>query len=90
MSESPAQRELEVLASAKKSMDVREAFERNPDRVEELSFELEGLYVDMSKQRLDEETRAALLELADEADVRGAIGDLFGGCLLYTSDAADE
>ncbi|MDG1674661.1 MAG: hypothetical protein P8H88_04365, partial [Flavobacteriales bacterium] len=74
LSDSPAQRDLEVLASAKKSMDVRKAFQSNPHRVQELSFELEGLYVDMSKQRLDTETQKALLALAEEADVQGAIG----------------
>lgn len=86
LSDSPAQRDLEVLASAKKSMDVRKAFQSNPHRVQELSFELEGLYVDMSKQRLDTETQKALLALAEEAEVQGAIGDLFGGERLNTTE----
>jgi glucose-6-phosphate isomerase len=86
LSQSPAQRELRALASAKQSMDVREAFRRNPDRVTELSFELEELYVDLSKQRLDAEVQKALLALAEEADVSGAIGDLFGGERLNTTE----
>ena len=40
----------------------------------------------MSKQRWDREVRDALVQLADEADVQGAIEDLFGGVRINTTE----
>ena len=65
---------------------MRTAFENNPHRVAELSKEFEGLFVDMSKQRWDKEVFDALQDLAFEADVPGAISDLFGGVKLNTTE----
>ena len=39
---------------------MRTAFENNPHRVAELSKEIRGLFVDMSKQRWDKEVFDAL------------------------------
>jgi glucose-6-phosphate isomerase len=50
--------------------------------LETLSWELPGLYVDASKQRWDGEVVEALLKLAEEAGVKHAIADQFGGDLI--------
>ena len=86
LSESKAQAELESLAQVKQSLDVREALESDASRVEQLSWEWPGLYVDTSKQRWDGEVQEALIRLAEEADMKGAIQDLFSGVRLNTTE----
>lgn len=86
LSESLVQRELEQLAESKKALDIRDELKRDSSRVSALSLELPGLYLDMSKQRWDEETRQGLVRLAEEADVSGAIADLFSGVRLNTTE----
>ncbi len=51
----------------------------SPERFAQLSFEVAGLLVDFSKQRLDEEIVHALLALADATGLDRRIEDLFGG-----------
>ena len=65
---------------------MRTAFAKNPDRVAQLSRTLEGLFVDMSKQKWDVEVLESLLDLAKEADLEGAIADLFGGVKLNVTE----
>ena len=75
-----------ALGKIKGGMDMRKAFENNPHRVAELSWEFDGLFVDMSKQRWDKEVLDALKDLAREANLQGAIGDLFGGVKLNSTE----
>ena len=86
LDQSKAQRELETLAEEKKHLDVRDAFQADAHRIGDLTLEHEGMFVDMSKQRWDREVRDALVQLADEADVHGAIEDLFGGVRINTTE----
>ena len=86
LSESEAQKRLEALALEKRDMDVRDAFAQDASRVRSLSWNLEGLHIDASKQRWDVEVKNALVALAEEADVSGAIEDLFGGVKLNTTE----
>ena len=86
LSESQAQAQLESLAGTKRTLDVREALSTDATRVGSLSWEVPGLYVDASKQRWDGEVQEALIHLAEEVDVRGAIQDLFSGVRLNTTE----
>ena len=86
LSESHAQRRLEALAASRCDFDMRTAFDGNVDRVEQLSWSLDGVFVDMSKQKWDAEVLEGLLDLAREADVAGAISDLFGGVKLNVTE----
>lgn len=79
LDKSASHQALVTLAERKASLDVREAFAANPGRAEALTMGLDGLLVDMSKQRWDEEVVEGLLALAEEADVKGAVSELFGG-----------
>ena len=79
LDKSASHQALVTLAERKASLDVREAFAANPGRAEALTMGLDGLLVDMSKQRWDDEVVEGLLALAEEADVKGAVAELFGG-----------
>ena len=76
---------LEALALEKRDMDVRDAFAQDASRVETLSWDLDGLHVDASKQRWDAEVKDALIALGEER-LSGAIADLFGGVKLNTTE----
>ena len=79
LDQSSAEADLQQLGKAKAGLDVRVALGQDPTRLERLSWELPGLYVDASKQRWDGEVVEALLRLANEAGVSQAIADQFGG-----------
>lgn len=82
LDQSSAETDLQRLGRSKASLDVREALSQDDNRLETLSWELPGLYVDASKQRWDGEVVEALLKLAEEAGVKHAIADQFGGDLI--------
>ncbi|MEL0027845.1 MAG: glucose-6-phosphate isomerase [Perlucidibaca sp.] len=59
---------------------LREAWaEETADRAGRLSRRWDGLLMDFSKQRLDDEVLAALFQLARECGLAGAIAHLLGG-----------
>ena len=66
----PAWADLESLHAAY-TPDLRGAFERNPDRALELTFDCADLHVDLSKNLLDGDIFAALVRLADDVDLAG-------------------
>ena len=55
LSDSQAQAEIMRLAEDKRSLDVRDEFQNDPQRPSKFSRELDGVYIDMSKQRWDDE-----------------------------------
>lgn len=54
-----------------KDVHLRQLFDENPGRVGELTFEMDDLLVDFSKEKLDREALDALVSLAEIADVAG-------------------
>jgi glucose-6-phosphate isomerase len=74
-----AWRRLEQAAAAIQSQSITDLFARNPMRFERFSVEAQGLLLDISRQRLDETGLKALLDLAVETDVPGAITRMFSG-----------
>ncbi len=58
---------------------LRDLFAGDPQRGERLTAEGAGLYLDYSKNRIDDETMKLLLQLAEESDLRGRIDAMFGG-----------
>ena len=82
LDQSSAEADLQRLGQAKAGLDVRVALSQDGARLDTLSWELPGLYVDASKQRWDGEVVDALLQLADEAGVSQAIADQFGGAAI--------
>ena len=64
----PAWGALQALQAAG-VLDLRQAFDRDPNRAEALSFEAAGLRVDLSKNLWNDATLRLLLQLADQAGV---------------------
>jgi glucose-6-phosphate isomerase len=58
---------------------LRDLFAADPARGQRLSAEGAGLYLDYSKQRVDEEALRLLLELADACGLRARIAAMFAG-----------
>ncbi|TYL55804.1 glucose-6-phosphate isomerase [Nocardioides sp. BGMRC 2183] len=79
---------LEELATARRA-DLRQAFADDPGRTERLSFAAADLYVDLSKNLVDDEVLSALLALADEVRVAERREAMFNGeAINATEDRA--
>jgi glucose-6-phosphate isomerase len=61
-------------------------FEHDPQRFERCSAEAAGILLDWSRQRLDAAALAALADLAEAADLRGAIEAMFRGETINTTE----
>jgi glucose-6-phosphate isomerase len=61
------------------AFDMRQMFARDPGRAERFAFELPGLLVDLSKQRIDDDTLRSLIALAHETGVTGRRDAMFRG-----------
>ncbi|MCG7438454.1 glucose-6-phosphate isomerase [Corynebacterium freneyi] len=59
--------------------DLRGMFAEDPDRAQKLTFDAAGLLVDLSKNFIDDEALAALVDVARAADVEGARTRMFAG-----------
>jgi glucose-6-phosphate isomerase len=60
-------------------LHLRDLFAEDPDRGTRFSLEVEGLYLDYSKNRITEETVQLLVELAERAGLRARIDAMFSG-----------
>lgn len=65
---------------------LRDMFADDPDRFEKLSFSLDDLTVDFSKERIDADAWVHLLDLARAADVEGARDAMFAGKHINTTE----
>src|SRR5580704_4328062 len=71
-----------ALASHYKTVSklhLRQLFADDPKRGDRLALEAVGLYLDYSKNRVTDETLRLLVELAEEAGLRGRIDAMFSG-----------
>ena len=62
-----------------RGVHLRELFAAEPDRGTALTAEMDGLYLDYSKNRLTAETIDLLVALADKAGLRERIDAMFKG-----------
>lgn len=58
---------------------LRELFEKDPERFDKFSIQLEDILVDYSKNRITSKTLQLLFELADECKLKDAIEAMFTG-----------
>lgn len=65
---------------------LRELFEDDPERFERYSVRAAGIFLDYSKNRITEKTRALLLDLASEAGVAGRMRAMFEGARINTTE----
>ena len=61
------------------SPDLRAWFDKDPDRADRFSLTAADLWVDLSKNLLDDDVLAALVALADEVDLAGRRDAMFRG-----------
>lgn len=59
--------------------NIQQLFSNNPQRVSDCTIEACGLRLDYSKNFIDNETRALLVKIAEEANLRTAIDNLLAG-----------
>ncbi|MDV6246600.1 glucose-6-phosphate isomerase [Rhodococcus opacus] len=68
------------------SVHLRELFEKDPARGQELTVSAGDLYIDYSKHRIDRDTIGLLLELARSADLEARRDAMFAGEHINTSE----
>jgi glucose-6-phosphate isomerase len=69
-----------------RSTHLRELFDRDPQRAQRLSIEACGLYLDYSKQRIDDGALAALLRLAEARALPRWREQLFAGAPVNNTE----
>ena len=79
ITESPEWRALDAHFAELRDVHLRNLFADDPDRGEELTVEVDGLFLDYSKQRVTSETLRLLLELAERSRLRDRIDAMFRG-----------
>lgn len=62
-----------------KDVHMNELFANDKDRAKKFSFEMSGLYLDYSKNRVTEETMSLLFDLAKECQLGTAIDMMYSG-----------
>ncbi|MFZ0132052.1 MAG: glucose-6-phosphate isomerase [Desulfobacterales bacterium] len=65
---------------------MTDLFEEDPSRFETLSFRLDDILVDCSKNRVTRDTLDLLVALADDVDLAGAIESLFTGAKINETE----
>ena len=76
----------DAATEAARTLSIADLFAAEPDRLERLSLETAGLYVDLSKQGWDVRGVDACMALARAADVEGARARMFEGFAVNTSE----
>jgi len=75
----PAWQALEAHHQKVRNASLRRLFAEDPGRGERFALEACGIHLDYAKQRVDAETLALLLRLAEEAGLRARIEAMFQG-----------
>ena len=75
----PAWKALEKHYQETKDHHLRDSFKSNPGRAAAFSIEWKDIYVDFSKNRIEETTLKLFSQLADEVKLREAIDAMFAG-----------
>ena len=79
LTQRPAWQALQAHYQELKGVHLRTLFADDPRRGERLACEMEGLYLDYSKNRITGKTIALLVNLANECDLRERIDAMFSG-----------
>lgn len=65
---------------------MREVFRKDPDRFKKFSLQLNDIIFDYSKNRINEETLALLVELAETQGLKQKIEAMFNGEIINTTE----
>src|SRR5262249_51046248 len=72
--------------SEMKDQQMRDWFASDEDRFPRYSLTVGDIFLDFSRQRINEKTLSLLLELAHAAKLSGKIADLFNGALINITE----
>ena len=86
INKSKAWKRLEHQAKRMRKIEMRDMFDKDPERAKKFAVGLENIFVDFSKNRIDERSFAALLNLAKEAKVAKRIEQMFAGDKINTTE----
>ncbi len=75
----PAWAALEAHRKQIEAAPLRKLFADDPQRGERLTLEAEGVYLDYSKNRVNDETLRLLVQLAEQSGLRARIDAMFAG-----------
>ncbi|MFT6288016.1 MAG: glucose-6-phosphate isomerase, partial [Alcanivorax sp.] len=75
----PAFQKLQALAPEKSQLNITALLSNEPDRAQAYTAEAAGLHLDYSKHLVDDQVRATLLDLAQQADLTGRAQALLHG-----------
>src|SRR5580658_4367844 len=75
----PAWKALEAHYQKIKDVHLRQLFADDPQRGEKLTLEALGVFLDYSKNRVNDETLKLLLQLAEESNLKARIDAMFRG-----------
>ena len=81
-----AWKKLEKHFSDVQQLQLKEQFEKDPERASKFSIAWEDFYLDYSKNRITADTRDLLLELAEECDLKSAIDSYFKGDAINATE----
>lgn len=77
--ETKAWAKLEEHFKSLEGTQMKDLFASDASRASKFALQFEDIYLDYSKNILTDETKALLVELAEEVDLKGAIGSMFSG-----------
>src|SRR5690606_23298962 len=86
MQERPIWKNLENHYHAHHHFDMRQAFAEDPHRFEQFSLSAAGLFLDFSKNRINQQTRSLLIAHAKEAGLKAKIEAMFQGKILNVTE----
>jgi glucose-6-phosphate isomerase len=67
-------------------LQMRDLFDQDSQRFNKFSIHFNDILLDYSKNRITEETRSVLIQLAHESNLRQAIDSMFGGVRINTTE----
>lgn len=73
-------------AAAQAGTSLRDRFANDPNRADSLSFDVDGLHVDLSKHLVDQSTIDALVALAEAAGLPARIEEMFTGVHINSTE----
>ena len=84
--ETVAWKKLQEHSARMKGIHMQDMFSEDPERFSRFSARFEDIFLDYSKNIINEETIGLLLELADETKVRDSIEKMFSGDIINETE----
>ena len=86
ITQSPQWQRLEALAAEQQNVHMRDMFAQDPKRCENMQAEACGIYLDYSKNRVNQAVMDALFELAEAQQLPEHVNAMFGGEIINNTE----